>query len=251
RPAHPAFLLHEGDQESAAEVAELPDPLEEAETGVAPPTVAVHSALPVVQCGDDPLPRQGADELRAWPGAGVDPPRPGVEPGQGVEELRARCCADDDPLRPGVEPGQCGVDVPDPAAGPYPGQRGHLLDQRGVAALAAGGVDVDDRNLADPGEALQDRERVTGLDGQGLTSDELHGTTADDVDRGDDHGRTSTPTADRWRFSSRTVVTPSWRIEATRTAEAPARTPSTRCPGSLAPPEAITGTRTADATASS
>ena len=45
------------------------------------------------------------------------------------------------------------------------------------------------------------------------------------------------------------VVSPSWKIEAASTASAPASKASRMCSAESAPPEAITGTRTASATA--
>ena len=46
-------------------------------------------------------------------------------------------------------------------------------------------------------------------------------------------------------MTSPTVISSSWKIEAASTASAPASNASFRCPGLAAPPEAITGTRTA------
>src|SRR5579875_1466577 len=64
------------------------------------------------------------------------------------------------------------------------------------------------------------------------------------------HHRTGMPLAARWAFASPMRWVPKWKIEAASTAAAcPARTPSTRWSSVPTPPEAMTGTRTASATA--
>ena len=68
-----------------------------------------------------------------------------------------------------------------------------VLDHGGVAAAAERGVEIDDRDLADPAEALGERARIAGVERLGLAADQLDRLAGLEIDRGDDHGRTGTP----------------------------------------------------------
>ena len=62
--------------------------------------------------------------------------------------------------------------------------------------------------------------------------------------------RIGRPAAAMGALAWRIEYSPKWKIDAASTAEAwPSRTPSTRCSSLPTPPEAITGTVTASATA--
>ena len=109
------------------------------------------------------------------------------------EDLGLGGRAEDDLARTLVEPADRRLDVAD-AAADAAGEAGQqALDQRGVAALAHGGVEVDHRDLAGEREALGDRAGVAGVDRLLGAADELDGLAALQVDAGDDHGRTRMP----------------------------------------------------------
>ena len=86
-----------------------------------------------------------------------------------------------------------GRDVADAAADAAGEARQQALDQRGVAAGAHGGVEVDHRDLAGEREPLGDRHGIAGVDRLLGAADELDGLAALEVDAGDDHGRTLIP----------------------------------------------------------
>ncbi len=111
------------------------------------------------------------------------------------------------------------------------------------------GTDVDHRDLPGNAEPLQDGHRVASVDRLHLAADELDGTAPDQVDGRNDHGLTSGPLARSSSFNEPTVVSPSCRIEAASTAVAPAESASRRWRALSAPPEAMIGTVTAEATA--
>ena len=71
------------------------------------------------------------------------------------------------------------------------------LSPRAADILSERGVEVDDRDGPDPPEALGDGEGVPGVQGVGLSADELHGLAAHDVDGWDDHVLTSMPDSRR------------------------------------------------------
>ena len=102
-------------------------------------------------------------------------------------------------------------------------------DQRRVAALAEGGVEIDHRDLAGDREPLGDRQRIAGVERLLLAADELHGLAALQIDRRDDHGRTSMPCGQEMALDVVDRVSPSWKIEAASTASAPASNASPRC----------------------
>src|SRR5258708_5289643 len=102
-----------------------------------------------------------------------------------------------DLARAGIEPGGGRLQRANPAAdaaGPAPY---HRLDQRGVGALAEGGVEIHDSDFADDGELLEALERVSPIEHQLASVPELNGATIHDVDPGPDHGRTAMPRAAR------------------------------------------------------
>src|SRR5439155_11950103 len=158
---------------------------------------------------------------------------------------------DDDPCGAGLDQVDDVVLAAHAAPDPAGGQAAELAHQIAVVALAEGGVEVDDRHLAVEGEAPRQVARVLRRleDPLGPTP-QLHRPAPHQVDARDDHGRTTTPAARRISLAWRMVTLPSWKIEAARAASA-SPTVSTRAMscGVPAPPEAITGRRTARATA--
>ena len=148
---------------------QLGDPLQDAAAGALLPALDHDLAVPGVERRDHPLARQLRQDLGLGGGA------------------------EDDLARTLVEPADRGRDVAD-AAADAAGEAGQqALDQRGVAAGAHGGVEVDHRDLAGEREALGDRAGVAGVDRLLGAADELDGLAALQIDAGDDHGRTRMP----------------------------------------------------------
>ena len=131
--------------------------------------------------------------------------------------------------RAAIEPGDGAGCVADAAAHAAGRQLEQLLDDRGVGALPERGVEIDHRDLADPAVTPGERTRIAGIERLGLAADQLDRLAALQVDRGDDHGRTCTPSAASARLTSATVMSSSWKIEAASTASAPASNASFRC----------------------
>ena len=148
-----------------------------------------------------------------------------------------------------IEPADRGRDVADPAADPAGRKIDQLLDHRGVRALAEGGVEIDHRDLADQAVAPRERPRVAGVQHLALAAHQLHGVAVLEIDRGDDHGRITTPELGQRALdrADRHLVVVEDRGREHRVRPGVERLLQMATPA--APPEAITGTRTASATA--
>src|SRR6266851_2864087 len=225
--AHRAFILDLGEEKSTDVGREHCDPFSDACAGVRAPSVDHDVAMLRVNCRDHAVPRQLAAQLRTGGGPQHDLARAGIEPGAGRLQ-RANPAAD--------------------ATGPA---AHHRLDQRGVRALAEGGVEIHDGDLAHDGELLEALQRVSTIEHEFSSVPQLHGAAIHDVDAGHDHGRTGMPRAAAYALIPPTVSSPSCSTDAASTASAPASNASTTCVRVPIPPEAITGTWTALTTARS
>ncbi len=219
--AHGSFGLDEGDEEAADEVAQLFHAFGDAGAGGLAPAVRHYFAVVRIQRGDDALARELAEDLGASRGA------------------------EDDLVSAGIQPAPGCVDVADAAADAAAGEREEIGHDGAVAPLAEGRVEVDDGDLADDAEALGDGARVAGVEFLFAALHELHRGAAHEIDRRDDHVRTSSPRAARACLTSETVYLASWKIEAARTASAPASSAAAISAGDAAPPEATIGMFTA------
>ena len=123
-----------------------------------------------------------------------------VGPRRGAEHHLARAA---------IEPGDRAGHVADAAAHAARREFEQLLDERGVGALTERGVEVDHRDLADHAEAFGKRAGIARIQRLVLAADQLDGLAVLQVDRGDDHGRTCTPSAASARLTSATVMSSS------------------------------------------
>ena len=182
-----------------------------------------HLAVAGVEGGDHALARQLAQHLG---------------PGRGAEHYLERAA---------IEPGDRARHVADAAAHAARREIDQVLDDRGVGALAERGVEVDHRDLADHAEAFGKRAGIARIQRLDLAADQLDRMAALQVDRGDDHGRRARR-APRAPLDLGTVMSSS----KDRGGENGVGAGIERLLQMLrvaAPPEAITGTRTAAATA--
>src|SRR5213596_2372380 len=125
----------------------------------------------------------------------------------------------------------------------------HGSGPRPTPLLAERGVEVHDRDLSGHRELLEPCHGVAAVEHKVPAPAELDRATLHQVDAGDDHRRTLIPRRERSALIPSTVSSPSWNTDAASTASAPARNACATCSRSPIPPDAITGTRTAPATA--
>jgi hypothetical protein len=180
-----ALALDEGDQKPADVGAKLGHTLDDPAPGAFSPALDDDLTVPGVQGGDHAL----FGELR--------------------EQLRRGRRAQDHLRRPGVEPTFGGLDAADAAADPGLTQPADLLDERGVVALAHGGVEVDDGDLTHPAKLGGDGAWIPGVERLLRAADELNGLAPLKVDGRDDHRRSSRPKAASASLTAPTVVWPS------------------------------------------
>ena len=168
-----------------------------------------------------------------------------------LQDLRARGGAEHDADGATIEPGDRGRDVADAAADPAGREVDEVLDHRGVRALAERGIEVDHRDLADQAVAPRERPRVAGIERLLLAADQLDRMAVLQIDRGDDHGRMHGTPSVRQRpldvGDGQLVVVEDRGREHRIGAGIERLLADAQAPA--APPEAITGTRTARATA--
>ena len=160
-------------------------PVEDRGAGVFGPASDHNLAFNAVKGGDDPFTRQ----LREHAGRGGG--------------------AEDDFLGAGVEPPESIVHRADAAAesaGVTPDQ---LADYLLVGSAPESGVEINDGDLADHGEALGGFERVGAFDGRALAAHELNRPASHEIDGWNDHRRTSTPSPASSALRLATVVWPS------------------------------------------
>src|SRR5207245_7700665 len=105
------------------------------------------------------------------------------------------------------------------------------------------------RYLSGHRELLEPGQRIAAVQDELPALAELDRAAPHQVDAGDDHRRTRIPRRERSALIPSTVSSPSWNTDAASTAAAPARNACATCARSPIPPEAITGTRKAPATA--
>ena len=157
-----ALAFDEGHQEGAREAAQLAHAVEDGAAGALGPSLHDDLALPCVQRRHHAVARQCFQHLR-------DRGRP-----------------ENDLCRPPVQPSQRRVPVAYAAAHPAGRQAAQLLDDFGVRPPSQRGVQVDDRDFADPSEALGERARVAGLQDLAAPLHQLHRLAVHEVDGWDD-----------------------------------------------------------------
>ena len=194
----PSFSFHEGDEEPVDQIPQFGDPFQHSPSGRSAPAVDHHLAIQRIERDDGPLARELAEER--W--------------------LRRR--SDDDLPGPRVEPVPGSGEIPDPTAHPDSAAPAEGRDLRAVLSPPECGVQVHHGHLTRDPEALEPGEGIAGVERLVPASHQLDRAPSGDVDRWNDHSRISTPAAASACLVWATVRSPSWNIEAARTASAPA-----------------------------